>query len=77
MSGEGITGWVSGRGAVNGTNRDFTLIGWTGKGDVQAAINGVNQPATSYSVDASTSVVTFDAAPVEGDVPLFKYRFGG
>jgi len=59
---------------VDGDNTSFSLLAWTGKGDVQLMINGVLQPDDAYTIDRSALTATMDAPPLEGDVVLWRYK---
>ena len=71
----GWTQWVAGSGAVNGTNRTFTLLEWSGK-SVPKARNGaiILSPGDDYSYSASAKTVTFNRAPQTGDNVAFRYH---
>lgn len=67
----GMAPWVAGYGAVDGSNRTFTLIGWTGAGPVSYTINGLEQSTSGMVLTPTT--VTLDAAPSSGSIVLFSY----
>jgi hypothetical protein len=72
----GVTGMapgVAGYGAVDGLNRLFTLIGWTGAGPVNYSINGLEQPTGGLVLDGTAKTATLDAPPPSGSVTLFTY----
>ncbi len=72
VTGTGVGPWVSGRGAVNGTNDAFVLVNWTGTGVPQAMVNGLILPSDAYSY--TTTTVTLKSPPASGSVVLFRYR---
>lgn len=76
--GPGRTSWVpapAGSGAINGSNRTFTLAGWNGTGIPEArwgvAILGLG---LDYEYDAGPNTLTFREAPPEGTLVGFRYR---
>lgn len=74
LAGVGLGVWVAGIGLVDGSNRSFSLLGWTGEGAVQLMINGVRQPDDAYVLSSSALTATMEAPPLEGDVVLWRYR---
>ena len=74
LSGTGWSPWVSGIGTVDGSNRVYTLVGWSGYGRVSGTINGTVLPDDGMTLDGDAGTVTLDAAPGTGDVVLFRYR---
>lgn len=70
----GLSGWVSGYGAVDGTNATFTLIDWDGTGTVEASINGLIQPNSEVTLDATARTARLDSPPPLGAVVLFLYK---
>lgn len=71
---KGLTPWVAGRGDVDGSNREFTLTGWTGKGVPRVKVNGLVQSADDFTYDAEDATVTLNAAPEFGDEVAFQYQ---
>lgn len=70
----GWTNWVAGIGAVNGTNRTFTLINWDGHGVPKARVDAViGSPNDDYTYDSSAKTVTINEAPAAGSKVAFRY----
>lgn len=74
IEGTGVGLWVAGVGDVDGTNQDYSLVGWTGTGQVQLMVNGLVQPDEAFSLDRTTLVATTYAPYRPGDVVLWRYR---
>ena len=72
----GLTGWVPGDGAINGTNKTFTLSGWDGTGIPQAKLNGLILDQTDFAWSDTALTVTLAVAPQEGDNLTFRYQAG-
>lgn len=69
----GIAPGVAGYGAVDGLNRLFTLIGWTGAGPVGYTINGLEQPTGGLTLDGTAKTALTDAPPPLGSATLWTY----
>lgn len=65
--------WVSGIGAVNGTNATFTLKNWSGTGPVQATVNGLEWGSTGWLVDGTLKQITLDTPPPANSVVFWRY----
>ena len=64
---------VAGIGAVDGTNKTFTLIDWDGTSGVFYTINGL-EGAGALTLDVGAKTVTLDSAPPLDAVVLFRYK---
>lgn len=73
-SGRGLMPWMSGIGAVDGSNRTFTLPGWDGSGVPQVKVNGLVLDSGDYTVDEDAGTITLRVAPEAGDVPTFRWK---
>lgn len=74
VEGAGLTGWTSGVGAVNGSNRTFTLVDWDGQGVPRCIVNGLAVPTDQITFDADAGTAILDLAPDEGDLVLWRYH---
>lgn len=72
----GLTPWIAGDGAVNGTNQTFTLYGWDGTGSPRVKINGLVLDGTDFDFDSDALTVTLHVAPQAGDSVSFRYQMG-
>jgi hypothetical protein len=63
-------------GDVNGSNVEFTLLNAAPVYGVCVFLNGVKQhPGASYDYTLATNVVTFNSAPLTGDLVTVTYRY--
>lgn len=77
MSGSsGLTPWTPGDGAIDGSNRTFTLSGWDGTGAPQVKVNGLIADGTDFTYSDTALTVTMRVAPQEGDNVTFRYQAG-
>lgn len=72
----GLTPWIAGDGAVDGSNQSFTLTGWDGTGIPSVKVNGLILDGSDYDADDVALTVTLREAPQEGDVVTFRYQAG-
>ena len=72
----GLTPWVAGDGAINGTNKTFTLFGWDGTGSPQVKVNGLILDGPDFTFSDTALTVTLKVAPQAGDVVTFRYQAG-
>lgn len=69
----GVATDVAGLGAVNGTNRTFTLISWDGTGSPSFSINGLDQSTADVVFDTGAGTATLASPPPSGAVVLWTY----
>lgn len=76
LRGKGLTGWITGLGDVDGSNREFELPGWGGRGVPRVRIGPVELAVGEYSFDEAAGTVTLAHAPEAGDVVTFRFLAG-
>jgi hypothetical protein len=69
----GLSPWIGGRGAVDGSNRTYTLLDWSGSGSPEARVNGIDIPREQLTYNTSALTVTLPYAPGTGDEVQFRY----
>lgn len=75
VGGEGITSWVAGEGDVDGSNRTFGLIDWSGRGVPGARVGmAILAVGVDYEYDEDAGTVTLGQAPPSGSNVAFSYR---
>lgn len=76
LSGTGRSPWVPADGAVDGSNKTFTLISWDGTGVPEARVDDVILSPADYTYDAGAFTVTLREAPIAGAAVTFRYIVG-
>jgi len=75
VGGDGITSWVAGEGEVDGANRAFRLVDWSGRGTPEARVGmAILAVGSDYSCDEDAGTVTLRVAPPAGSAVAFRYR---
>ena len=77
VSGTGRAPWhfPDGAGAIDGSNREFTLTGWNGEGVPEARWGvAILAPGYDFEYDVGDQTVTFRDAPPEGTAVGFRFR---
>lgn len=72
----GLTAWVTGTGAIDGSNTVFELYGWDGTGIPQVRLNGLVVGGDDYEADDVALTITLAVAPDPGDQVTFRYQIG-
>lgn len=75
IGGDGVTSWVAGEGDVDGSNRTFGLIDWSGRGIPEARVGmAILAVGTDYQYDEDAGTVTLRQAPPSASAVAFRYR---